>query len=108
MEIINSLHNSTKCPNCQGTYTKDDIRVLAEADNICFVQLDCHNCMSPLIATVFVNSGSDLTNISSNKDDSYLFKYYSSDSSARIHEYSQFGPISGDDILNIYSLIKAS
>ncbi len=104
-EIINSLYSSTKCPNCQHSYAKDDIRILADADNICFVQLDCRNCMSPIIATVFVNAIHDLTNDGGPKDIKSTSKYFDIDYNLDKAQYSDIGPITSDELLAIYTTI---
>lgn len=54
-ELIRNLQEFYKCPSCDTNYYFDDIRFLGEIDAYCFVQLSCHNCSLPVLATVTVN-----------------------------------------------------
>lgn len=54
-ELIKSLQEFYKCPSCEQHYFFDDIRFLGEIDLYCFVQLSCHNCSLPVLATVSVD-----------------------------------------------------
>ncbi len=54
-ELIKNLQEFYKCPSCDTNYHFDDIRFLGEIDLYCFVQLSCHNCSLPVLATVSVN-----------------------------------------------------
>ena len=54
-ELIRNLREFYKCPSCETNYHFDDIRFLGEIDQYCFVQLSCHNCSLPVLATVSVN-----------------------------------------------------
>src|SRR5438045_2131976 len=63
-ELIRNLQEFYKCPSCETNYHFDDIRFLGEIDAYCFVQLSCHNCSLPVLATVTVDGegekGSDM------------------------------------------------
>ena len=54
-ELIKNLQEFYKCPSCETNYHFDDIRFLGEIDLYCFVQLSCHSCSLPVLATVSVN-----------------------------------------------------
>lgn len=54
-ELIKNLQEFYKCPSCDTNYHFDDIRFLGEIDLYCFVQLSCHSCSLPVLATVSVN-----------------------------------------------------
>jgi hypothetical protein len=54
-ELIKNLQEFYKCPSCDTNYHFDDIRFLGEVELYCFVQLSCHNCSLPVLATVSVN-----------------------------------------------------
>ena len=54
-ELIKNLQEFYKCPSCETNYHFDDIRFLGEVDTYCFVQLSCHGCSLPVLATVSVN-----------------------------------------------------
>lgn len=51
-ELIKNLQEFYKCPSCETHYHFDDIKVLGEIDQYCFVQLSCHDCSMPVLATV--------------------------------------------------------
>jgi hypothetical protein len=54
-ELIKNLQEFYKCPSCETNYHFEDIRFLGEIEVYCFVQLTCHQCSLPLLATVSVN-----------------------------------------------------
>ena len=51
-ELIKNLQEFYKCPSCETHYHFDDIKVLGQIDQYCFVQLACHSCSMPVLATV--------------------------------------------------------
>ncbi len=51
-ELIKNLQEFYKCPSCDTNYHFDDIRFLGEVELYCFVQLSCHNCSLPVLATM--------------------------------------------------------
>lgn len=51
-ELIKNLQEFYKCPSCETHYHFDDIKVLGQIDQYCFVQLACHACSMPVLATV--------------------------------------------------------
>ena len=53
-EIIKNLQEYYKCPSCSTNYHFDDIKFLGQIDVYCFVQLTCHSCSLPVVATVSV------------------------------------------------------
>lgn len=53
-EIIQNLKEYYKCPSCSTNYHFDDIKFLGQIDVYCFVQLTCHACSLPVVATVSV------------------------------------------------------
>src|SRR5438094_709685 len=53
-ELIKNLQEFYKCPSCETNYHLDDIKFLGEIDAYCFVQLGCHECSLPVLATVSV------------------------------------------------------
>ena len=57
-ELIKNLQEFYKCPSCDTNYHFDDIRFLGEVEAYCFVQLSCHSCSLPVLATVSVNGKS--------------------------------------------------
>lgn len=57
-ELVKQLQEFYKCPSCETNYHFDDIRFLGEIDLYCFVQLSCHGCSLPVLATVSVDEKS--------------------------------------------------
>ena len=57
-ELIKNLQEFHKCPSCETNYHFDDIRFLGEIDMYYFVQLSCHSCSMPVLATVPSNGKS--------------------------------------------------
>ena len=41
---------------CGAGYKSEDIQFLGQVDDHCFMQLNCHGCSVPVLATVFLNS----------------------------------------------------
>src|SRR4051812_2754717 len=54
-DLIKNLQEFYKCPSCDTSYYLDDIRYLGELNQYCFVQLNCHDCSLPVLATVSVS-----------------------------------------------------
>lgn len=55
-DLIKNLQEFYKCPSCETHYHFDDIKVLGQIDQYCFVQLACHSCSMPVLATVSLGS----------------------------------------------------
>jgi hypothetical protein len=53
-ELIKNLQEFYKCPSCDTSYHFDDIKFLGQIDHYCFVQLSCHACSMPVLATVSI------------------------------------------------------
>lgn len=53
-ELMKNLQEFYKCPSCNTNYNFDDIKLLGQIDSYCFVQLTCHSCSLPVLATVSV------------------------------------------------------
>lgn len=51
-DLIKNLQEFYKCPTCDTHYHFDDIKFLGQIDQYCFVQLSCHHCSLPVLATV--------------------------------------------------------
>lgn len=60
-ELIKNLQEFYKCPSCDTSYHFDDIKFLGQIDHYCFVQLSCHSCSMPVLATVSVGKGTKAT-----------------------------------------------
>jgi len=53
--LVKNLQLFYKCPMCGAGYRHDDIKFLGQVDNHCFMQLNCHSCSVPVLATVFLS-----------------------------------------------------
>lgn len=51
-DLIKNLQEFYKCPSCETNYHFEDIKFLGEIEVYCFVQLTCHECSLPVLATV--------------------------------------------------------
>jgi hypothetical protein len=51
-ELIKNLQEFYKCPSCDAAYNFADIKFLGEIERYFFVQLSCHECSLPVLATV--------------------------------------------------------
>ncbi len=54
-ELIKHLREVYKCPSCETKYRADDIRFLGEMNEHCFMQLSCHNCSLPVVASLTID-----------------------------------------------------
>lgn len=61
-ELIRNLQIFYKCPSCGSSYHFDDIKFLGKVDASCFMQLNCHDCSLPVLATIML-SGNDKLDI---------------------------------------------
>ena len=50
-DLIKNLQEFHKCPSCDTSYFFEDITYLGELNQYCFVQLTCHECSLPVLAT---------------------------------------------------------
>jgi hypothetical protein len=55
-DLIRNLQVFYKCPSCGASYIHDDIAFLGKVEEHCFMQLTCHDCSLPVLATVFLQS----------------------------------------------------
>jgi hypothetical protein len=55
-DLIKNLQVFYKCPSCGSSYIHDDIAFLGRVEGHCFMQLTCHDCSLPVLATVFLQS----------------------------------------------------
>ena len=58
-DLIKNLQVFYKCPSCGANYIHDDIAFLGKVEEHCFMQLTCHDCSLPVLATVFLQSEID-------------------------------------------------
>lgn len=55
-DLIKNLQVFYKCPSCAANYFHNDIVFLGRVEEHCFMQLTCHDCSLPVLATVFLQS----------------------------------------------------
>ena len=94
-ELIKNLREFYKCPTCDTNYHFDDIKFLGNLDGYCFVQLTCHHCSLPVLATV--SSGDKQPPSRKRRSD------------ATTKEQANFtarGEITADEIAGFHSFIK--
>lgn len=92
-DLIKNLQEFYKCPSCDTSYHLDDINYLGELNQFCFVQLNCHDCSLPVLATVSV---SGKTPKRSNTDLR----------SAEEAKFAAMGNISADEIADFHRYIS--
>lgn len=60
-ELIKNLRVFYKCPSCGSAYRSGDIVFLGRVEEHCFMQLTCHDCGLPILATILTNLSLDGT-----------------------------------------------
>lgn len=95
-DIISNLQEYYKCPSCSTNYHMGDIKFLGQIDAYCFVQLTCHECSLPVVATVSVG---EEPKTSRRKARSDLKRNEAS-------KFGKLGPITADEIASFHSYIK--
>ena len=98
-EIIQNLQEYYKCPSCNTNYHFDDIKFLGQIDVYCFVQLTCHACSLPVVATVSVGGGSSTSKPSR--------KRKSGAKRTEATKFGQLGPITSDEIASFHTYIQS-
>ncbi len=96
-EIIQNLQEYYKCPSCNTNYHFDDFKFLGQIDTYCFVQLTCHACSLPVVATVSV--GGDTAKKSAKKAKTDLKR-------TEATKFGKLGPITSDEIASFHTYIQ--
>ena len=92
-DLIKNLQEFYKCPSCDTSYYLDDIRYLGELNQYYFVQLTCHECTLPMLATVSVGGKT----VKRSKTDL---------KSAEEAKFAAMGGISADEIADFHRYIS--
>jgi hypothetical protein len=92
-DLIQNLQEFYKCPACDTSYFLDDISYLGELNEYSFVQLNCHDCSLPVLATVSV--GGTVTK----RDKTDLVQ-------AEEAKFAAMGGISADEIADFHRYIS--
>jgi len=96
-ELIRNLQEFYACPSCDTPYKSQDIKVLGQLDNYCFVQLGCKECAMPVLATVAASQ--EFEHITSNR--------LQRDVKAReARRFARRGAISGLEIAGFHQFIS--
>ena len=96
-DIIKNLQEYYKCPSCSTNYHMGDIKFLGQIDDYCFVQLTCHACSLPVVATVSVG---EEPKVSKRRVKSDLKRNEAS-------KFGKLGPITADDIAGFHAYIRS-
>ncbi len=90
-DLINNLQEFYKCPSCDTSYFLDDINYLGELNGFSFVQLNCHECSLPVLATVSMGGKTpkrDKTDLVSSEEAKFAaMGSISADEIAEFHRY---------------------
>lgn len=92
-DLIKSLREFYKCPSCATNYHLDDIKFLGEVDSFCFVQLTCHECSLPMLATIAANGKSS-------------FKSTNDLAKTEENKFTKMGEITSDEIAEFHRFIS--
>jgi len=100
-EIFKNLQIFYKCPSCGSNYRLDDIKFLGQVGNHCFMQLSCHHCSLPVLATVFLSSQD--RRLSARKGKKKVPTSQQTDLNSREKTYfAHKAPISSSEIAQLY------
>ena len=97
MEFDNNQHFISRCPFCSAEYDLDGSKVIGEEDDSTMVYVTCSDCGSSIIAIVAM-SGLGIVSLGLVTDMNEV------DSK----KFLQSNSVSGDDILSMYELMRAS
>lgn len=89
-DLIKNLQEYYKCPSCESHYHFDDIKVLGQIDQYCFVQLGCHACSMPVLATFQVGQTGLPTATDLNRREEARFAERGAISAIEIAEFHRF------------------
>lgn len=97
-DLIRNLQVFYKCPSCGASYIHDDITFLGKVEEHCFMQLTCHDCSLPVLATVFLQSELD----KASKQKSSLLGRKADLGTKERAEFKGKGPISSQEIASFH------
>lgn len=89
-DLIKNLQEYYKCPSCETHYHFDDIKVLGQIDQYCFVQLGCHSCSMPVLATVTVGQTGEIAATDLSRREETRFAGRGAISALEIAEFHRF------------------
>jgi len=56
-KLIRNIQASYRCPHCGARYDVDDIHYFGQAGPLVLLHLQCHNCHTPVLASVMMAGG---------------------------------------------------
>ena len=95
MEFDNNQHFVSRCPFCSAEYDLDGAKVIGEEDESTMVYVTCDECESSIVAIVAM-SGLGIVSLG-------LVTDMTEEDTKRLMEDKE---VSGDDMLNLYELLK--
>lgn len=98
MSKFNSVPNlqiMTKCPMCDSSYKKDDVRIINKKDGTLSLYLSCKHCKSSVVMLLMLGAGG-VTSISIPTD-------IKEEDFEKIRENEA---ITSDDVLEMYKFLK--
>lgn len=90
LTILKTITETLKCPSCQNQFDLAEIQFISQADQICYVHMNCKKCKTPVWVNFIASEKKPEYKINSNLDDD-LF---------------DLGEISTDEIINFSQFIK--
>jgi len=96
-QIIGNLREYYKCPSCSTNYHLDDIKFLGQIDVYCFVQLTCHACSLPVVATVSIEEDKPAVRKRAAKTDLKR---------SENAKFKQLGPITSGEIAGFHAYLQ--
>lgn len=103
-DLIRNLQVFYKCPSCGASYVHDDIVFLGRVEEHCFMQLTCHSCSLPVLATVFLQVELEKA---AKQNTSRLARKADLGHKER-REFIKRGPISSQEIASFYLYLTQS
>ena len=95
MEFDDNMHFVSRCPFCSAEYDLDGAKVVGEQDDATVVYVTCSKCESSIVAMVAM-TGLGIVSLGLVTD--------MTEEDTR--QFFQAKPVTGDDILHIYELLK--
>ena len=95
MEFDDNMHFVSRCPFCSAEYDLDGAKVIGEQDDATVVYVTCSKCESSIVAMVAM-TGLGIVSLGLVTDMT----------EADTRSFFQTQSVSGDDLLQIYELLK--
>jgi hypothetical protein len=107
-ELMKNLQVFYKCPSCGSGYRLNDITFLGKVDDHCFMQLNCRGCSLPVLATVFLTEGGQMTGVSTAPKPNKRRKAAPNDlRSGEKTRFARMAPISSSEIADFHLFLSS-